>query len=167
MHKPEPHEPYYSTAEAAHAAGVTVNVLKNWVSRQPQVILLLAEEREHFGHGHPILYSRDRVMQIAVTARLVSLGWQPRAATEAAILFSDSSDGPLPGQPARWPGQLFPSGLTFLIAHGTAAKLLNITGPDAPLLVRALMGLEAAAVIDLNELVKNVERRLAEAKEAR
>lgn len=175
MAQPEPHVPYYSTQEATEAAGVGLATLRNWLSRKPQVVLMTEEERENVGHGHPILLSRDRVVQIAITARLVALGWQPRAATEAAIVFSDSSEGPLPGQPARWPGQPFPTGLTFLIAHGgrwagdEAAELLNITGQeqDALLLVRALMGLKPAAVLDLGAMVKDVERRLAEAKEAR
>ncbi len=158
MNKPN-HIPYYTSPEAASAAGVSLATLKNWASRKPQVILMTEEERDQFGRGHPILYSRDRVVQIAITARLVALGWQPPKATtflEAVKHFVPTSDVQsfLVARGGRWAGD-------------EAATLINVTGTDAAMLLRVLMDAEAVAVLNLNALVSGVEARLVEVKEAR
>lgn len=158
MNKPN-HIPYYTSPEAASAAGVSLATLRNWLSRKPLVLVMTDKERTEFGHGHPILLSRDRVVQVAVTARLVALGWQPPKATtlsEAVKHFVPTSDVQsfLVARGGRWAGD-------------EAATLINVTGTDAAMLLRVLMDAEAVAVLNLNALVSGVEARLVEAKEAR
>ncbi len=175
MSEPADHVPYYTSAETALAAGVSADTLKNWVSRKPQVILMTQEEREEVGRGRPILFSTQRVIQVAITARLVEMGWQPRAATMLAAGFTDvghgesrTPDGRVV-RPARDPGQLFPDGATLLVARPgvsvpSSNDVLHVT-PDSPWM--AVLRDEAAVVLNLNSLVQGVRLRLAEAKDAR
>ncbi len=175
MPDPADHVPYYTSAETASAAGVSVDTLKNWVSRKPQVILMTQEEREEVGRGRPILFSIQRVIQVAITARVVSMGWQPRDATMLAKDFTDGGhdesrtpDGRVV-RPARDPGQLYPDGTTLLVAYPGATvrsgpNVLHVA-PDTPWTV--VLRDEAAVVLNLNSLVQGVRLRLAEAKDAR
>jgi hypothetical protein len=122
---PHPSAPTrFTSAQVCEAAGISASTLKNWVSREPQVVLLREEDRENErgGKGIPLTFSFNRVMQVALTAELVRFGWQPRAATLAAVAFTDLGDAAhgwaADGPPVlgRLPGQLYATGTTVLIA---------------------------------------------------
>lgn len=122
------YEDRYTSAQVCAAVGISESTLKNWVSRKPQVVLMTSEERERAGRGVPLLFSFQRVMQIAITAELVALGLQPRPAALAAAAFTDTDTGAddggwvydAPSAPLRQPGQLFPVGITYLVVPNAA-----------------------------------------------
>src|SRR5688500_13658042 len=112
---PADYQPRFTSAEVCQAAGISAETLKNWVSRKPAAILLDKKDQAATARGVPIRFSFNRVMQIALTAELVRLGWQPRAAAMVAVTFSDVGettggwvDDPTPPDPntERDPGQL-------------------------------------------------------------
>lgn len=104
----------YTSAEACAAAGITLDTLKNWVSRQPQVVMLTRGERDAVEAGGGLLFSFQRVMQIALTAKIARTGLKPREAAMIAAGFTDVGDGSLGDTPQRDPCRLFDEGLTVL-----------------------------------------------------
>lgn len=127
----------FTAADACTVADITHATLLNWVSRQPPAILLTAAEREVAGKGYPLTFSFNRIMQIAITAEMVRVGWRPRPAAMAAVAFTDvgESSGHREGEEAptvRRPGELFATGTTLLIAYdpsaeaGRAAKCIKV-----------------------------------------
>jgi hypothetical protein len=173
---PADFENRYTSAQACEAAGISTVTLKNWIGRHAPAILLTKAERENVGKGRPLLLSFNRIMQIALVAELVGLGFQPRPAAMAAVAYTDlsSSEGASgwradedeglpehPALPARMPGQLFPSGLTYLVVPRGAnsetkvnGKCINVT-TDMPA-HELLDGVFAAAVVDVSALHRRV-----------
>lgn len=118
----------YTSAEACAAAGITLDTLKNWVSRQPQVILLTRGERDAVEAGGGLLFSFQRIMQIALTAKIARTGLKPREAAMIAAGFTDVGDGPLNEIPQRDPCRLFDEGLTVLAWYPgeIAGRVMNL-----------------------------------------
>lgn len=115
--------PQFFSADACKAAGIESATLKNWLLPDRHAILMSEEDRRAAGSGRPHLFTYRRVMQIALTAELVSLGFAPRRAGTMAAGFTDVGEGfsgwvgevyPVPK--LRGPGELFEDGFTFLIA---------------------------------------------------
>ena len=133
--------PQFFTADACRAAGIDPATLKNWITRTPSAILLSQEDKLKFqeagapieteprermaaGSGRSHLFTFRRVMQIALTAELVALGFPPRKAGMVAVGFTDVGHGGAgyvgDGEPIRikrLPGELYPDGWTILVAE--------------------------------------------------
>src|SRR5918995_2160011 len=124
------HDNLFSSAEACGAAGIDAKTLKNWVSRQPQVVLLSDDERRKAGERKRFLFSFNRIVQIALTAELVGLGVQPRRGAVLAAAFTDYSAGSIPHlELEREAGELFVGARTYLVAPSGAdfAKIIPVT----------------------------------------
>jgi hypothetical protein len=150
----------YTAAEVCEAADITTPTLKNWVSREPQVIEMSDDDRERAASGSPIWFTFHRAMQVALTAEIVrmDLGIPPRRAAEIARTFSDTGTrGP---GPAREAAKLFASGSTALIAcpETGATKIVNITGRTSVMDIFGAVGSTKALVI----LVDPTFRRMRE-----
>jgi hypothetical protein len=154
----------FTSAEVCAAANITPATLKNWVSRRPAAVLLTKEDQVASAKGSPIRYSFNRVMQIAITAELVRMGWQPRPAAMLAVQFSDLGFGPLGDQPGRDPGELFPTGRTVLIADTVPAddcpggKCIRVD--DSTPLCSVLYAHPAAVVVDVSRIWMTVRVQL-------
>jgi hypothetical protein len=129
---PADHTPRFASAQVCEAAGISHDTLKNWVSRKPQVVLMTNEEREQVGKGHPLLFSFNRAMQVALTAKIAAMGPTPREAALIAAGFTDISDGPLGNTPSRDPGELFGAGLTVLAWYPgePIGRVMNVDPSD-------------------------------------
>jgi len=82
-------EPRFLIGDVVMATGLSVNVLKAWLSREPKVIQLGPYDRESLGRGSARVFTLRRVISIAVTAELVSLGLAPSRAGELAYSLTD------------------------------------------------------------------------------
>lgn len=139
MYVNDPDVPQIFSADACKAAGTDPATLKNWISRTPSAILMSDDDRAAFagqteltdtgsskervsaGSGRSHLFTYRRVMQIALVQELVDMGFPPRRAGMIAAGFTDVGDGGggFVGDTVeigRMPGELYKSGLTFLIA---------------------------------------------------
>ena len=93
--------PRYVLGDAATAAGITPGLLKAWVSRQPRVIALGQYDQASRGKGTPRLFTLRRIIAIATTAELVSLGISASKASLCAFSFTDLHfEGK--GPPVQW-----------------------------------------------------------------
>jgi hypothetical protein len=129
--------PQFFTADACKAAGIEQSTLKNWIVRSPPAILISEEDRASIGAAGPShermaggsgrshLFTFRRVMQIALCAELVRLGFPPRKAGLIAAGFTDLGIGSFgwvgepfkPTKRERGPGELYANGLTILVAE--------------------------------------------------
>jgi hypothetical protein len=82
-------EPMYLLGEAAMAAGISVGLLKSWISREPKVLPLGRYDRKAHGKGSARVLTLRRVFSIAVIAELVSLGIAPSRAGLLAHTLTD------------------------------------------------------------------------------
>ena len=80
----------YGSATAIKAARITPKTLNNWLSRDPPAVYLNEAERREVGERKRFCFSEKRILQIALTAELVTLGVQPRRASFAAMMFTDT-----------------------------------------------------------------------------
>ena len=165
----------FTSAQACEAAGISMDTLRNWVSRQPQVVLLTHEERERAGKGHPLLFSFNRVMQIALTAAIVEQGPDPRQAALMAAAFTDLGDGAASAdelETVRQPGELYQDAFTFIVGirgrrgAEAAAECVRVT-PETPALallrggLAALAGSEGAVILEVDRIHARVRAALA------
>lgn len=100
-------EPKYKPGAVAAAAGISNETLRNW-QRSDRCVILREPGR---------LMTFRRAMQVALMANLVDQGIRAEFAARAALGFTDSGLGPLPGRPARDPGELFAEGWTILCVY--------------------------------------------------
>jgi hypothetical protein len=146
----------FFTADACRAAGINSVTLKNWISRDPPAVLLTASDRASHVSGRPHLLTFRRVMQIAITAELVRLGWGPRAAAIAAASFTDS------GNSRRPPGELYEDGITLLVARPgedePSFKVVNWKHGATPFEVLGIG--QGATVVNLSAIVETVQGAL-------
>jgi hypothetical protein len=179
-------KPLYNTAMVARGAEVSQAKLLNWLARD---FLHLAPKPEEApqglkspGSGSRRMFSFRRALHVALTARLVEAGLAPRAASYAALRFTDFSSGaggrarfgddPADPVVAREPGWTWKgagSSTLFVVWHGLEAE------PDKPearcVLFKEGMDLEklfrrgsrfarSITVVDLDELDHEVRSRI-------
>lgn len=75
--------------DAAYAAGVSANLLKAWLSREPLVIKLGEHDQMALGKGSARVLTLRRVIQIALTAELVRLAVAPQRAGKLSFIITD------------------------------------------------------------------------------
>jgi hypothetical protein len=118
----------FQLGDVADAADVDGPLLRSWVSRGYITLQKDKGDREGKGAGRYRQFSINRALQVAVAARLVKFGLQPRHAATAALAFTDSGS---PGNPIRMPGMLFPGArFTALLVpdadSGKSATVLRV-----------------------------------------
>lgn len=169
----------FLSQDACTASGVTMMTLTNWLRREPSPILMSDEQRKAHGvqveeamrpaggTGGRHLWTLRRVIQIALTKRLVDLGIPPRAAGLAALRFTDLgtavagySGDQIP--PLRMPGQFFEHGATLLVVRSEDdAEVMNFLPGSESLDALFRYGEEpACAVVHVNAVVGSVHRKL-------
>jgi hypothetical protein len=127
--------PKYLSQPASKAAGISISTLSNWVFRSPPAVPLGRDaEGQKRGKGNALLFSFNRVLQIALTAELVDYGFSPRQAAGMVFPFTDGTSAYEPGASGwseepyeevakrlRMPGKLFPVGQTVLVISKESA----------------------------------------------
>lgn len=128
----------FSSLEACRGANIESSTFKNWISRDPPAILLSSQDRDARDGRGSFSFSLNRVMQLALCAELVALGFAPRQAGMLAAGFTDVGEGssvwvndPEPEhepKALRLPGDLFSDGYTVLVAHrgSDASEIKNV-----------------------------------------
>ena len=81
-------EPRYLLGTTAHAAGISSNLLKAWVSRTPPIIPLSDAETPIRGKGSSRLFTLRRVISVAIAFELTRLGVAASAAGKIAALVT-------------------------------------------------------------------------------
>jgi hypothetical protein len=149
--------PRFLSEDVCRAAQIDAVTLRNWISRDPPAITLREHDRKALRSGKPHLFTYRRVLQVALTADLVRLGFAPRKAGMMAAGFTEVGDVTIPKGGAdreeaeRLPGELYPDGLTFLIAYPEDdVSYIQRVGPKTSLLEVLHLsgeGLRASAAI--------------------
>lgn len=109
--------------DACAAAGIKPATLRDWLSREPAIILLRRTDRHAAGLDCGPFLTLRRVLQIALTAELKRLGVMAQRAANLAAMFTDQGgEKPAdwrchPGCVPREAGRLFPAGGTVLVAN--------------------------------------------------
>lgn len=103
--------PQFLASDVCTGTGVSPSTLKNWISRNPPIIVMQDSDREAHMAGRPLRFTLRRIVQIGITYELVRFGIDPRPAAMAARRFTDS------GNKDRLPGFHFAKGETFLAQH--------------------------------------------------
>lgn len=154
----------YGSAAVCAAARIDAKTINNWLSRKPSVVLLSDDERREAGERKRFSFDFRRVMQIALTAELVALGFLPRRAAECAAKFTDMSSD----MKVRKPGDLFKDATTYLVIprEGEAPRVVpgkEDTTIDTLLNPEYGAPMSAAVVIRVDDIYARVRASLASA----
>jgi hypothetical protein len=179
--------PQFFTGQMCGGAGIGHQTLKNWITRDPPALLISAADRALFAAqgiriatephdrlstqtGRPHLFTFRRVLQAAIVAELSRLGVVPRQAGMLSLAFTDVGDvaavfqgEPLPD--VRQPGELYPTGETFLVARAgeSIASVVNIdVNKASAATVFGLLGAgdPASMIVNLNVIDARVRASL-------
>jgi hypothetical protein len=140
--------PTYSLSVAAEAARTSTRKIRREIDSN--VTPLRANDVKANGSGTRIGLSRNRIVQIAVTTKLVKSGVSLSNAAKAALEFSDSGDM------GRDAGEVYP----------TAKTILAISGPDGPAVRNVDFNVSVfdemsndgvAIIVDLNRLTEHID----------
>lgn len=161
--RPDIHEPRFTSADVCRAAGVPAATLANWISRKPATIRLGEHDTPAGGSTGTHLFTLNRIVQVALTAELVTLGIPPRDAAWCAFAFTDTEEPsylPWTGREDRARGELFREGRTVLLAGVGFAQIVNMAaGVPLDVLIRQ-RGAASAVVVDVNAVVARVRAAL-------
>jgi hypothetical protein len=141
----------YPLRIAAAAAKVSEKTLRRW--QDNHIIVLRGNDLTTSGTGNPCGWSRNRILQAAVTEPLLKNGVSLSTAAKAAFKVSDE------GQTGRAPGELFKHGKTMLFLDPDGPKVKNILF-DATLADVSNRGV--CIFIDINRIVDSVDTTLKE-----
>jgi hypothetical protein len=152
----------YLLSQAAEAVGVSLNTLRAWVQRGH----IRLTERPMNGLARPV--SSEDVKRIAIMAALVGEGVPAQTAWSATRAFLDFAPGPLGGEQARNPGDLFPEGETVLVAYADDPQgyVFSVRKPEDWQRVRYPIGLStnrksAGKFVVVNDVLRALRARLA------
>jgi hypothetical protein len=139
-------EPTWPLRIAAKAANTSPKTMQRWLNHN--IITLRGNDVRPKGSGDYCGLSRNRVLQAAITQRLLTIGMSLSNAGKAALQFSDCDDA------ERAPGDVFPFGKTLLIIDHNGARVINADF-DVPLF-DATHRATSAVVIDCNQIAAQV-----------
>ncbi|MCP1229873.1 hypothetical protein [Acetobacter indonesiensis] len=160
-----PDDPRFSAAAVCSAAGIPYDTLKNWTAKASPIIAMDKPYEERPGRGSVVKYSFRRALHIALTAELGRLGIPLRRAACVALNFTDMGDvDPLVG-PFRGVGELYASGLTYLLHFSDTEVGIVVNSLDENAIHAAahLCGLNwghAFVVVPVNIIFARVSRTL-------
>jgi hypothetical protein len=83
-------DPRFLLGDAAAAAGISLNLLKSWVTREPCVIPFGKYDGKPLGKGSARLFTLRRILSVSVAAELVALGVTASRAGLLAHYFTDA-----------------------------------------------------------------------------
>lgn len=112
-----PDLPQFFSADLCKAANIDAATLKNWISREPYALRLSEDDRRAIGTGRPHLFTYRTVLQAAICAELVTLGFPPKRAGGFAANCMMFSHGDCRDPSHRAAGELFPTGSTVLVVY--------------------------------------------------
>lgn len=112
-----PDLPQFFSADLCKAANIDAATLKNWISREPYALRLSDDDRRAIGTGRPHLFTYRTVLQAAICAEFVALGFPPKRAGSLAELFMKLGHGNSRDPKRLAAGELFPTGSTVLVAY--------------------------------------------------
>jgi hypothetical protein len=138
--------PTWPLRVAAEAAQVPEKTTSRW--RNNDVITLGGNDVTTTGTGNHCGWSRNRILQLAITQALVKNGVSPSIGANRALEFSDKSGA------GRAAGQLLPLGSTVLVIRQHDAVVANVD-PDAR--VSDLSNNGVCIVLDLNKIAADVD----------
>jgi hypothetical protein len=155
--------PQFTASAVCVAAKIPMTTLKSWAGPRAAIPITSAARGR-------LTFSFRRVMQIAITADLVKLGFAARRAATLATGFTDVGDGAAGWNDevlirARRPGHLYPEGLTVLIANPASerAEVINISRNTSFMdaLAAQPAPVESVAFINVNVVDRRVRESLA------
>jgi hypothetical protein len=114
-------EPRFPAPIVAHASGISLDTLNNWL-RPDRGVALLSKTTAIAGGGKGQVrtFTLRGVYQVALTAKLVARGVAAAAAAQASLKFTHVGDED------RAPGELFAQGDTYLcIDHETGRSAVR------------------------------------------
>jgi len=154
--------PRYLLGDLAAATGMTENVLKAWLSREPKVIPLGPHDKPGRGKGSSREFTLRRVISVAIAAELVRLGITPGRAGLWAYTLTDVKVGPTDVDWLDEGTVLFASPNTDTFAFGTkgtsiaeALEKFPVPTPDDTEPPASL------AVVGYGAILRRVRERLA------
>jgi hypothetical protein len=142
----------YPMAIAAKAANIPPKKQRRWLDTG--VVPLRSNDRKAHGSGNYCGFSRNRVLQTAITQHLLSIGVSLSTAAKAALQFSDF------GQTGRAAGELFQHGKTLLVIGPDGTTVQNALF-DASLADLSRRGV-SFIIVDLNKIVAQIDATLKE-----
>lgn len=136
--------PRVRTGDAAYASGLAPAVLQQWLDRG--LVTLSPLDKASSGSGDNRLLTIRRVTQIAIVTALNDHGVPVRVAAGMARRYTDE------GNVGRQPGELYPTGSTFLVQDTpSAARVVNELPVPFPMV---------AIAADIGEIVAYTAARL-------
>ena len=82
-------EPKFLLTDVAVVTGISTNVLKSWLSREPIAVQLGPYDRQAMGKGSSRVFTLRRVLSIALAAELIRLGIAPSRSGFMAQWYTD------------------------------------------------------------------------------
>ena len=167
--------PNYTTAQMCAAADVPRHVVWKWTTGDSPTITFSDADNPGEGSGSPHYWTFRKLVQVALVVRMAkSFNIRPRRASLIAAGFSDIGSYGDPGDPdsageLRLPGQLFTSGLTFLVGTaGEYGRCINVkldalgTSLTRVFMAPGVHG-DTAVILNVNQVVRDVMHRMAAA----
>jgi hypothetical protein len=136
----------YPLRVAALAAQLPEKTPRRWMDTR--VVTLRGNDVTAIGTGNHCGWSRNRILQLAITQALLKSGVSLSRSANGALEFTDA------GNSGRAAGQLFPIGKTALVLGPTGAVVVNVD-PDAR--VTDLSNNGVAICVDCNKIVADVD----------
>jgi hypothetical protein len=135
----------YPLRVAAEAAQVQKKTPRRW---QDNHVIALGNGGTTTGTGNHCGWTRNRIVQLAITQALVKKGVSPSTAAKAALEFTDQS------QPGRAAGHLYPIGKTVMCLGSIGSAVHNV---DFNISVFDLSNDSVTICIDLNRIAEQVD----------
>ena len=135
----------YKTGAVSAATGVPAAKLGRWQDRR--TLKPSRHDKASSGSGDHRLFSRDTVIRIAISKRLVDLGIPATPANRAAALFD----------------KLFEFGRTLLVTSVSGSQIVNAAF-NAPLTDICGRPFQSAIIIDIGPIIAAVDQALISTK---
>ncbi|WP_336490926.1 hypothetical protein [Methylobacterium nigriterrae] len=120
-------EPTTLLTDASTVAGPEAGAVRTWIARRS--LMLTTSDQLPTGRGGRTVFTLRTVLAIALMHELTKFGVSPNKAGRTASDFFHF--GRFYGSPQKWmqPGELFPTGTTWLVAF-PSAKDDEVNSPD-------------------------------------
>jgi hypothetical protein len=137
----------YSIGVAAEAAQMPVKKIRRYIDTN--VTPICANDVKATGSGSRVGFSRNRILQIAVTEALLKSGVSLSTSAKGAFEFSDR------GNAGRGAGQIWPIGKTILVIGGPNGPAVSNVDFNASIFDMSNQGV--SIILDLNKVVADVD----------
>lgn len=144
-------EPFLKLGGVSAATGVSGPMLSRWLDRK--TIKSSRRDTQTTGSGVHRGFSRNTVIQIAISKALIDLGLGAGTANRAATVFTEY------GQPGRSACQLFEFGRTVLAISSDGSRVINCLFTDT---LSDVCGRPPvpSIIVDLGQIINSTDQKL-------